>query len=350
VDARSSPAKAVDDQAVEGGLKVATSQNQDSSFALSEGDESSLMRFVVELESRRCHLPFDKYNSVSVSPEKKKNDASPEKCIEVQGDTSVEKEQNNTKEPSPSSVVPSTPVEASQEKNESQNTNQTGSKRKRKRSAVYAETRRKKRRSADPSGPEQVEDSQSTSQETASPIPTVRRSSRRNAGQKGKELRNREVQASPTTRSTRSSSQAPQTTSKSTDVRDDGDTDEELMSQLVTESYAASQSQEPELQVPDEVIEDSMEGIPIDSESGEEAQEDQPQAEEEDQDEVAEPKDEDEEETPVPHKTRSIMDTLRGGLQQLQTAALSRDEVYQLEDMLMDMKRELFEAERRGRH
>ncbi|KAG7420866.1 hypothetical protein LZL87_004300 [Fusarium oxysporum] len=350
VDARSSPAKAVDDQAVESGPKVANSQNQDSSFALSEGDESSLMRFVVELESRRCHLPFDKYNSVSVSPEKKKNGASSEKCIEVQGDTSVEEEQNDTKELSPSSVVPSTPVEASQEKNESQNTNQTGSKRKRKRSAVYAETRRKKRRSADPSGPEQVEDSQSTSQETASPIPTVRRSSRRNAGQKGRELRNREVQASPTKRSTRSSSQAPQTTSKSTDARDDGDTDEELMSQLVTESYAASQSQEPELQMPDEVIEDSMEVIPIDSESGEEVQKHQPQAEEEGQDEVAEPKDEDEEETPVPHKTRSIMDTLRGGLQQLRAAALSRDEVYQLEDMLMDMKRELFEAERRGRH
>ncbi|KAF4953854.1 hypothetical protein FGADI_5646 [Fusarium gaditjirri] len=347
VDARSSPAKAVDDQAVESGPKVANSQNQDSSFALSEGDESSLMRFVVELESRRCHLPFDKYNSVSVSPEKKKNDASPEKCIEVQGDTSAEEEQNGTKELSPSSVVPSTPVEASQEKNESENTNQTGSRKKRKRSAVYAETRRKKRRSADPSGPEQVEDSQPTSQETASPIPTVRRSSRRNAGQKGKELRSREVQASPTKRSTRSSSQAPQTASKSID---DGDTDEELMSQLVTESYAASQSQEPELQVPDEVIEDSMEVIPIDSESGEEVQKDQPQAEEEGQDGAAKPKDEDEEETPVPHKTRSIMDTLRGGLQQLQAAALSRDEVYQLEDMLMDMKRELFEAERRGRH
>ncbi|SCV51099.1 related to telomere length regulator protein rif1 [Fusarium fujikuroi] len=353
VDARSSPAKAVDDQAVESGSKVANSQNQDSSFALSEGDESSLMRFVVELESRRCHLPFDKYNSVSVSPEKKKNDASPEKCIEVQGDTSVEAEQNDTKESSPSSVVPSTPVESSQEKTESQNTNQTDSKRKRKRSAMYAETRRKKRRSADPSGPEQVEDSQSTSQETASPIPTVRRSSRRNAGQKGKVLRNREVQASPIKRSTRSSSQAPQTTSKSTDPRDDGDTDEELMSQLVTESFAASQSQEPEFQVPDEVIEDSMKVMPIDNESGEEVQEDQLQAEEEGQNEVAEPKeddDEEEEETPVPHKTRSIMDTLRGGLQQLQAAALSRNEVYLLEDMLMDMKRELFEAERRGRH
>ncbi|KAF9767083.1 hypothetical protein IL306_000415 [Fusarium sp. DS 682] len=351
VDARSSPGEVVDDQVPEADHKVASSQNHESSFALSEGDESSLMRFVVELESKRCHLPFDRYNSVSVSPEKK--NASPEKCIEVQGETSPEKEQSNAKEPSPSSVVPSTPVEASPEKPESQNTSQTGSKRKRKRSAVFAETRRKKRRSAEPSGPEQVEDSQSTSQDTASPVPTVRRSSRRNAGQKGKELRNREIQASPTKKSTRSSSsQAPQTRSKSTDVHDDGDTDEELMSQLVMESYAASQSQEPELEAPDEVIEDSMEVMPIDSESGgkEVQEEDQPEIEKEGQDEVAEPEEEDEEATPVPNKTSSIMDTLRGGLQQLQAAALSRDEVYQLEDLLMDMKRELFEAERRGRH
>ncbi|KAF4343358.1 Telomere length regulator rif1 [Fusarium beomiforme] len=351
VDARSSPGEVVGNQVPEADSKVANSQNHESSFALSEGDEGSLMRFVVELESRRCHLPFDKYNSVSVSPEKK-NNASPEKCIQVQGETSPEKEQNNAKEPSLSNVVPSTPVEGSPEKPESQNTSQAGSKRKRKRSSAFAETRHKKRRSAEPSASEQVEDSQSTSQDTASPVPTVRRSSRRNAGQKGKELRNREIQASPTKKSTprSSSSRAPQTRSKSTYVRDDGDTDEELMSQLVTESYAASQSQEPELQVPDEVIEDSMEVLPIDSESGgEEVQEDQLGVEVEGQDEVAEPR-EDEDATPVPNKTISIIDTLRGGLQQLQAAALSRDEVYQLEDILMDMKRELFEAERRGRH
>ncbi|KAK4153273.1 Rap1-interacting factor 1 N terminal-domain-containing protein [Chaetomidium leptoderma] len=44
-----------------------------------------------------------------------------------------------------------------------------------------------------------------------------------------------------------------------------------------------------------------------------------------------------------------IMGLLRGGLGELRSARLSRDEVYQIEDMLMDMKRELYEAERRGR-
>ncbi|KAK1767120.1 telomere length regulator protein rif1 [Phialemonium atrogriseum] len=44
-----------------------------------------------------------------------------------------------------------------------------------------------------------------------------------------------------------------------------------------------------------------------------------------------------------------IMTTLQGGLNALRTAKLSREEVYQVEDIFMDMKRELYEAERRGR-
>lgn len=44
-----------------------------------------------------------------------------------------------------------------------------------------------------------------------------------------------------------------------------------------------------------------------------------------------------------------IMTTLQGGLNALRTAKLSREEVYKVEDIFMDMKRELFEAERRGR-
>ncbi|KAF4991820.1 hypothetical protein FGRMN_7590 [Fusarium graminum] len=297
------------------------SQNHESSFALSEGDESSLMRFVVELESRRCELPFDKVNSAS--PEKK-NDILPEKCIEVQEESASEEEQATTKQPSPSEIVPSTPVEGGSDNSESHNANTTGSKKKRKRSGMFAETRSKKRRSTGPPGIEQ--DSQSMSQEPASPVPTVRRSSRRNAGQKGKEVRSRQAQAL-------------QTPSKSSDIRDGGDTDEELMSQLVTESHAASQSQEPEFEIPNAMIEDSMEGVQT------EGQEEELQEEEI----IEQPKEKDQEPS-TETKTSSIVDTLRGGLQQLQTAALSREEVYQLEDMLMDMKRELFAAERRGRH
>ncbi|KAM0559405.1 hypothetical protein ACHAPJ_004432 [Fusarium lateritium] len=343
VDARSSPGDVANVEALESARGLTSSQNHDSSFALSEGDESSLMRFVVELESRRCNLPFDKINSASASPEKK-NNQSPEKCIEVQGDSS-EEEQQTTRRPSLLGVVPSTPLDAGSENSENQNSNLTGSKRKRKRSAKYAETRRKKRRTTDPLGPEQGEDSQSTSQETGSPVPTVRRSSRRNAGQKGRDLRNQELQASPSKGPKRSSApQSPQTKSKSTMIRDGGDTDEELMSQLVEESNAASQSLEPEVEMPDAVIEDSME-VSADNEVPQEEEEE----EEVIQEEAAEP-DEEEKDTPVEAKANSIADILRGGLKQLRTSALSREEVYQLEDMLMDMKRELFEAERRGRH
>ncbi|ORY57141.1 Rap1-interacting factor 1 N terminal-domain-containing protein [Pseudomassariella vexata] len=44
-----------------------------------------------------------------------------------------------------------------------------------------------------------------------------------------------------------------------------------------------------------------------------------------------------------------IMDALRGGLEELRTVALSRGEVYQVEGMFMDIKRELYGAESRGR-
>jgi hypothetical protein len=54
----------------------------------------------------------------------------------------------------------------------------------------------------------------------------------------------------------------------------------------------------------------------------------------------------------VPEKSsvEKIMEALRGSLQELRTASLSRGEVYEVEDILMDMKRELYGAEARGRN
>ncbi len=49
------------------------------------------------------------------------------------------------------------------------------------------------------------------------------------------------------------------------------------------------------------------------------------------------------------NKMSEILAMLQGGLEALRTAELSRDEVYRVEDMCMDIKRELYEAERRGR-
>jgi hypothetical protein len=52
---------------------------------------------------------------------------------------------------------------------------------------------------------------------------------------------------------------------------------------------------------------------------------------------------------PETNQVQKIMDLFRGGLDELRSAQLSREEVYQIEDMFMDMRRELYEAERRGR-
>ncbi|EAQ93537.1 hypothetical protein CHGG_01772 [Chaetomium globosum CBS 148.51] len=53
--------------------------------------------------------------------------------------------------------------------------------------------------------------------------------------------------------------------------------------------------------------------------------------------------------TPETNQVQKMMDLFRGGLEELRSARLSREEVYQIEDMFMDMRRELYEAERRGR-
>ena len=58
---------------------------------------------------------------------------------------------------------------------------------------------------------------------------------------------------------------------------------------------------------------------------------------------------EEEEVAPEPSRAEKIMELFRGGLGELRLAQLSREEVYQIEDMFMDMRRELYEAERRGR-
>ncbi|CZS76923.1 unnamed protein product [Fusarium graminearum] len=351
VDAQTSPIGVKNNATPTVAQKQAPSQSHESSFALSEGDESSFMRFVVEFESRPHH-DREQFEPVSVSPEnqKKNNNKKRVSPAEVQGNTSFGEEQVITKQPSPVDVVPSTPVDAGSETSELPSTTIRRSKRKRNRSDHSVETRSKRRRSTNLTGGEKPEDSQPPSQEPNSPIPTVRRSSRRNAGLKAKELRNQKAQASPTTKPKRSSASQALQTSSPNDGRDGGDTDEELMSQLVTESMAASQSQDLDVKIPDALVEDSMEVMSVDEAAATEepATEDREGSVEEAQDAVAE-QGETEEEVSADVKPELIMETLRGGLKQLQGAALSRDEVYRLEDMLMDMKRELFEAERRGR-
>ncbi|KAG5928468.1 hypothetical protein E4U42_000601 [Claviceps africana] len=119
---------------------------------------------------------------------------------------------------------------------------------------------------------------------------------------------------------------------------EEGDTDEEVQSQLVTESHAASQQSQSrqgsvEAGYESFATEPAEAATDVDIVSRRNGNEAQPRR-------------------PVKsnaEKALSLLTSLRNGLEQLRGVSLTRDKVYEVEDILMDMKRELFEAERRGR-
>lgn len=145
------------------------------------------------------------------------------------------------------------------------------------------------------------------------------------------------AEVSPLKKSTRSRSRAKNKRNSTAPPypKEGGDTDEEIMSQLVTEATAATSNQpkteDVEMAVAGPQLA-AIEASPAVNESVEEPVEEPAAAA------VAE----------QAAKT-SIMETLRQGLDQLRSTTLSRDEVYKMEEMLMDMKREIYEAEFRGR-
>ncbi|KAG6006336.1 hypothetical protein E4U21_007139 [Claviceps maximensis] len=123
----------------------------------------------------------------------------------------------------------------------------------------------------------------------------------------------------------RSDTKRRSTTSRKT--TDEGDTDEEVRSQLVTESHAASQqsqSQRTSLEAADASF------VTEHVETASDLQRRRPAM-------------------GNAEKTGFIIGSLRNGLEQMRSVSLTREKVYEVEDILMDLKRELFEAERRGR-
>lgn len=375
VDARSSPLQPSSPLHVPPGnqeMEMVSTPNKDTSFYLSEGDESSMMRFVVELESRRCHLPIDKVNSVS--PEKKQVKDPALECITVSSPSSKEK---RTRERSLSPIIPSTPLGpieededqdqgASQSNSPSQSQSQPSqaesqsqgdkpAKRKRKRSAKYSETRRKKRRSVvdisiEEVAAEQVDNSQPVIPESiASEVTSLRRSPRRTHRLRSRSKQNSQSQSPPSEEEVVDPPPAAQPVAdeKSKEKRDGGDTDEELMSQLINESFAALHSQPEEAAEEEELVEveDSMDLVQA-------TEEQQPKLTAKARRRMLRSQKKDEEEaktTAEPSKADTIMQTLQASLDELRGAALSREEVYKLEDVILSVRKELFEAERRGR-
>ena len=292
----------------------------------------SKSRLVVELEAKDGGLSTTWEGSPS--PDKNPQEEVQE-CIMVHTDESspprpppARRTRQSTKR-SASPVIPSTQAELADVGSQEQ-----GDDKKRKRSGPETGGGYGKRlRSSQGGSSQDVDDPRRRDMENSSPVRELR-SSRR-------DRRSRTRQSSRKTGNNREGSNLSQPAAseavepeKQSRAQDGGDTDEELMSQLVTESSAASRdhslSVAPDAADLPSTIEDSVvmgekalskgDAEPA-SVSGSHAS----------------------------NKPGEVMDMLRGGLKGLREAALSRNEVYKIEDMLMDIKRELFEAEKRGR-
>ncbi|PTB74036.1 hypothetical protein M440DRAFT_1382173 [Trichoderma longibrachiatum ATCC 18648] len=313
VDARSTPEKPL------------VPRGTDTSFALSEGDESRMMRLAEELESGGGPV---------------------QDTIEVVADSSDE-HSDEPRAPSPprtrratkranSVVIPSTPA------NPVNDSEGAGSKKKRKRSrSRQSEGRSKKQRSETPKPTKEVETTAASEKASEAAGMETRGSARRHRQQRQLEDSTNKKAAASKKRST-----------KRNKKRRGGDTDDEAASQLVKETdAAAAESQEASEQADDGVLpstneephQDSLESIvaDVDVVMDDAAGADEPASEPQDAEKGEESKKKD--------MALTIMETLQNSLEQLRQVALPRNEVYKMEDVLMDLKRELFEAERRGR-
>lgn len=305
VDARSSPEK------------PSLPRANDTSFALSEGDESQMMKLADELESG---------GPAGLHERAEADDGADER-------SSVQLEQARAPSPprtrraakrGPSTIIESTPARSIGESEGG------GSKRKRKRSGSrQSNSRSKKQRSENAAAAlKEVEPPVVMEKEPESTGMETRGSARRQRQQRQGDEKTEAAQ---------------KRSSKRNKKRRGADTDDEVVSQLVSESHAAaeSQSQEADGHEDDKVPLTNDEAHPSPAHMDVDVDVDAAVADEAESQARAE----DEKKA----KALMIMETLQNSLEQLRQVALPRNEVYKMEDVLMDLKRELFEAEKRGR-
>ncbi|KAK3934939.1 telomere length regulator protein rif1 [Diplogelasinospora grovesii] len=324
------------------------------SFDMNEADERSLLRLVVELDAGK--VDPTEYQRTSESPKKKKTPPPPQHpeqgrtpvqdCIVVNsgGRSSTRRSSRRaaSRQKSASVTIPSSVVEEQQEPRSSPVTSREGRLQKRKRASskanetaneVAAEGRKKKRRSEPEPAPvneaeseDQVLDSQLSQVEEAvvkmEPVDEeATTSSIESFRSSPVEVKSEDEQEQPVAAAQTEQGGDVETISLLSD-------DQEVQSQIALESQSFSerlQSVHEETPTePDEAVQDV--DMPDSQAQAEEQEEQQPEGQKE--------------------KLRRM---LRESLGELRSASLSRTEVYEIEDLFMDMRRELYEAERRGR-
>ncbi|KAF3069643.1 Telomere length regulator protein rif1 [Daldinia childiae] len=317
-----------------------SSQSKDRSFELSDDEERSLARLVIELDSRKCE-PAPKGNSES--PEKPRElEIQSSGCITVSagskkscGKSKSKKDESNQSLP----VIPSSSTEA-----ESSHSPSKRSKRKRKRHTDKSQepgSSQKKRRQQKDTDVESVPNSQvsqiiegdtteiNTEVDTSMELDT-------SIAFSSQDLARQEPTAA----------EAAQRSSSPVDFNDslvERESDTEAVTlQIITE---ASQQSEIE-HIPTEILENDISLVDDDTKMVDQEEEDDTEKAGEVQVEQPRPVEEAAVEKSAADR---IMDALKGGLEGLRTATLTRDEVNRIEDMFFDIKKELYQAESRGR-
>lgn len=320
-----------------------------TSFEISDVDERSLLRLVVELDSGKVD-PLE-YHRSSASPEGKGQTSEATRDCIVVGDSPRKPEQRVVPRKTRASSVPyeiSSSYESLRPKNLSRSFKPLiRRKRKRTSSKPHESSGQKRRRKDAVSATGELPDSKTALVQVSGQAPTVGSADGKNLESPEERIPSSSVdfssQDSPSPGVlVHSQDSAAPVSGEVMEVEGD---DREVQCQIARESFRHSQRQ---------VEEDG--GQAVASEHGPSREEPiqvdahQPVVDEEKDVKAAEllieAKETHEDE---PTQLQKIMDLFRGGLDELRTARLSRHEVYQIEDMFMDMKRELYEAERRGR-
>ncbi|XXH06084.1 hypothetical protein Hte_012529 [Hypoxylon texense] len=365
VDALTSPAPTprtlrsrVISQAPQAKPSVASvSQPKDRSFELSDGEERSMARLVIELDSRKCE-PLPRCDSSS--PEKPRQaDATAQECITVNTGSKKRnrsKKGENSQPSQPSPVHSPSPIEA-----ETPTPSTRKSKRKRKRHAENTQepgSGRKKRRHRKDTDVEAVSSSQASQNTTAD-------AAEMDAAMEDAEpdvdasfvMSQDSAKQEPEAVEASHRSSSPVSFDNSSIVERESDT-EAVNLQIITE---ASQQSDAGAIAP-ELLDEDTSLVDKDIEMADEPEKPDDKIEEEAEIAIEQSRPVEEAElqlesqpetAPEPEAAKSaaemIMDALKGGLEGLRTATLTREEVNKIEDMFFDIKKELYQAESRGR-
>ncbi|KAI1739140.1 Rap1-interacting factor 1 N terminal-domain-containing protein [Xylaria scruposa] len=316
---------------------------KDRSFEMSDGEERSMARLVIELDSRKCD-PLPDYDASS--PEKTQRDTDTMECITVQTESELRQKRPGKSQSSLSlPLVMSTPAGSDDSESSEKRL------KKRKRAPGKKHNTRGKRRRHNTQMDEEDADTIMDSQVSLVDIEQVHPVS-------DPEL----IEADETTESSGLSDHAslahlqgsPDLSyhSGNYSALDPLDLDSDSMEsdtaavnlQLITEASQQSEMESSQHLVDDDTPAPSYPGgvevaVQIDEQT-------------EDNGSRAEPLDIAEEKA-MPELQPSIVEritaSLRDGLEGLRAATLSREDVYTIESMFMDIKKELYEAERRSR-